>query len=71
MNSSLPNGTGYDLCRRLREFDADTPVLFLKDADREEDRREGARAGAQGFFVSEDGLDGLMGVASRLMDEQK
>jgi DNA-binding response OmpR family regulator len=71
MNSSLPNGTSYDLCRQLREFDAYTPVLFIKDADREDDRREVARAGAQGFFVSEDSLDGLLGVASRLMDVQK
>ena len=71
MNKSLPDGTGYDLCRQLRQFDAETPVLFLRDADHDDDRREVARAGAQGFFVSCDGFDALVDAATRLIDNHK
>lgn len=32
LDSWLPDGTGVELCKRLREFDRTTPVMFLSAA---------------------------------------
>ena len=43
--------SGVELCRRLREFDATTPVLFYSAAAYAQDIREAIAAGAQGYIT--------------------
>ena len=43
--------SGVDLCRRIREFDTKTPILFYSAAAFESDIEEGLRAGAQAYIV--------------------
>ncbi|HYP29071.1 MAG TPA: response regulator [Blastocatellia bacterium] len=47
-------GGGIELCRRIREFDADTPILFYSAAAYEMDIREGLGAGADAYIVKPD-----------------
>jgi two-component system, OmpR family, response regulator len=42
---------GEDLCRRLREFDQTTPLLFYSGAGHESDKVGVLAAGAQGYVV--------------------
>jgi CheY-like chemotaxis protein len=46
----MPGMSRIDLCSRLREFDADTPILFYSGAAYEEDKRAALAAGAQGYL---------------------
>ena len=51
LDSWLPDGSGLDLCRRIREFDTCTPILFYSAAAYEVDRELAIRNGAQGYLV--------------------
>ena len=51
LDSWLPDGSGLDLCRRIREFDKVTPILFYSAAAYEMDRDLALRCGAQGYLV--------------------
>jgi DNA-binding response OmpR family regulator len=46
----LPGGTGFDLCRRLREKGSTTPVLMLTALDAVDDRVRGLEAGADDYL---------------------
>jgi DNA-binding response OmpR family regulator len=47
----LPGESGVDLCRRLRQFDPNTPILFYSGAAYEQDKRAAFAAGAQGYLT--------------------
>ena len=51
LDSWLPDRSGVELCRAIREFDPDTPILFYSAAAYARDIREGMRAGAQAYLV--------------------
>jgi DNA-binding response OmpR family regulator len=47
----LPGESGVDFCRRLRQFDPNTPILFYSGAAYEQDKRAALAAGAQGYLT--------------------
>jgi DNA-binding response OmpR family regulator len=62
----LPDLDGFELCRRLRIFDRDTPILFYSGAGYDEDRRRGTEAGADDYVVKPD-VEGLLRSLSQLV----
>lgn len=60
LDSRLPDLDGFDLCRRMRDFDPDTPILFFSGAAYEADKKRGIEAGANAYVIKPD-LDGLLG----------
>jgi DNA-binding response OmpR family regulator len=46
----LPGGSGFDLCRRIRER-SDVPVLFLSARGEDEDKLRGLALGADDYIV--------------------
>jgi DNA-binding response OmpR family regulator len=44
----------------MRDFDADTPILFFSGAAYETDKKRGIEAGANAYVIKPD-LDGLLG----------
>ncbi|MGH9903053.1 MAG: response regulator [Pyrinomonadaceae bacterium] len=64
----LPNGEGVELCARVREFDPETPILFLLNSPYEVEWSRLAIAGATGYMVRGGGLDGLVNQVSRLIN---
>ena len=60
LDAWLPDLDGFELCRRLRDFDPDTPILFFSGAAFEADKRKGIEAGANAYVIKPD-LDGLVG----------
>ena len=60
LDSRLPDLDGFDLCRRMRAFDPDTPILFFSGAAYEADKKRGIEAGANAYVIKPD-LDGLLG----------
>ena len=59
--------SGIELCRRLREFDSATPVLFYSGAAYERDIREAIAAGAQGYITKPAENQRLVDEISRLV----
>ena len=47
----LPGGSGFDLCRKLRDQGIDTPILMLTAKDALDDRVTGLDAGADDYLV--------------------
>src|ERR1051325_12251045 len=54
LSGKFPDGTGVEMCRHIRQFDAVTPILFYSAAAHEKDRQRGLSAGAQGYIRSEE-----------------
>jgi DNA-binding response OmpR family regulator len=51
LDNWLPDGTGVELSRAIREFDPYTPVLFYSAAAYDCDKKKASRAGAQAYLV--------------------
>lgn len=51
LDSRFPDGSGLDLCRLLREYAPQTPVLFYSGDVYEKDVRSGLAAGADGYLA--------------------
>ena len=45
----MPDLTGIELCRRIRVFDQNTPILICSGAVTEADKKAAVLAGAQGY----------------------
>src|SRR4030095_880992 len=59
LDSRLPDVDGFDLCRRIRDFDPGTPILFFSGAAYETDKKRGIEAGANAYVIKPD-VDGLL-----------
>lgn len=46
----LPDLSGLELCRRLRQVDAATPILFFSGSTQESERQAALECGAQGLL---------------------
>jgi len=51
LDNWLPDGTGVELCHRIRGFDPHTPVVFLSSAVYESEIQEALAAGAQIYIA--------------------
>ena len=51
LDSLLPDGTGAELCQRIRQRDNSTPILFYSAQAFEHDKEEALSAGAQKYLV--------------------
>jgi len=68
IESRLPDGTGLELCQRLREFDARTPILFYV-ATIAFTPQQVSNAGGQGYVRKLDGIEALQETISHLLRE--
>jgi DNA-binding response OmpR family regulator len=67
----MSGGSGIDLCKKLREFDPWTPILFYSGAAYERDKQEAFAAGAQAYLVKPADNYELIQEVSRLISEAK
>lgn len=51
MDNWMPGGSGIDLCKSLRRFDATTPIIFYSGAAYDSDKREAFASGAQAYLT--------------------
>ena len=63
----LPGESGVELCKRLRQFDRSTPILFYSGAAYEHDKREAFAAGAQGYLTKPIEIGQLVAEVSHLI----
>jgi len=63
-------GAGVALCRKVREFDPHTPIIFYSGAAFDSDREEALYAGAQAF-VAKPYIDELLLTVHRLLNDRQ
>jgi DNA-binding response OmpR family regulator len=68
LDASLPDLDGFELCRRMRAFDPETPILFFSGAAYEADKKRGIEAGANAYVIKPD-LDGLLGSIKQFISD--
>ncbi len=71
LDSWLPDGSGLDLCRRIREFDQATPILFYSAAAYEIDRAEAMNCGAQAYLIKPSHPSELCNLVTSLIETHR
>jgi DNA-binding response OmpR family regulator len=51
LDTWMPDISGVELCKRIREFDPHTPIIFYSAAAYEHDKRQALECGAQAYIV--------------------
>lgn len=67
LDHRLPDGTGVELCGRLRELAPQTPVVFFSGAEAESERRSGLEAGARAYLLKPNDLDKVVATVGRFV----
>jgi DNA-binding response OmpR family regulator len=67
----MPKISGTDLCKALRLFDPETPILFYSGAAYPKDKEKAAACGAQGYLTKPAGNDELVAEVFRIIEEAR
>jgi len=68
LDNHMPGGNGVELCRLIREFDPNTPILFYSATASARDMHAAFSAGAQTCLAKPGGFDELARTVARLTD---
>jgi len=71
LDSWLPDGSGLELCRKIREFDQKTPILFYSAAAYEIDRVEAIKSGAQAYLIKPSHPSELCSLVTSLIESHR
>jgi DNA-binding response OmpR family regulator len=67
MDNWMPGISGEDLCKNIRKFNQETPILFYSGAAYESDKARAFHAGAQGYLVKPVTEDRLLAEVVRII----
>ena len=65
-DARLPEIDGFELCRRIRDIDPITPIIFFSGAASAADKKKGIGAGANAYVIKPD-LDGLLSTIKQFV----
>lgn len=71
LDLKFPDGSGFELCRQIRSFDHQTPIIFHSGAARDVDEQMARAAGAQAFFQKPCSLEELDQTIVRLLGKPR
>ena len=71
LDSWLPDGSGLDLCRQIRQFDKVTPILFYSAAAYEIDKDHAINAGAQAYLIKPSQPSELCTLVTSLIESHR
>ncbi len=69
LDSTLPDGSGYELCQLICAGIPNLPVVFYSGHAYDKDRQQGMAAGASAYLVKPNDLDRIEEVISKLITE--
>ncbi len=69
LDNNLYNSSGFELCKKLREFDTKTPILFYSGTAYAADRERAIINGAQGYLTKPVENQRLIKEVVRLISE--
>ena len=70
LDAFLPDLDGFELCRRVRDLDPHTPILFFSGAAFEADKQRGIDAGANDY-VSKPDVERVLGRIQQFLTPAK
>jgi DNA-binding response OmpR family regulator len=68
LGDGCEDGDAFELCRKIRALDSNTPIVFCSADASRADRRQGMSAGAQAYLAKPCELDELRRTIRRLID---
>ena len=68
LDSWLPDGSGLDLCKQIRQFDQTTPILFYSAAAYAADSELALKCGAQAYLVKPSHPQDLCELVTNLIE---
>ena len=68
LDSWLPDGSGLELCKQIRQFDKTTPILFYSAAAYAKDSDLALKCGAQAYLVKPSQPSELCDLVSDLIE---
>ena len=71
LDSWLPDGSGLELCRQIRQFDKTTPILFYSAAAYASDHEMALRCGAQAYLIKPSQPSDLYKLVSELIENSR
>ena len=71
LDSWLPDGSGLDLCQKIRELDKTTPILFYSAAAYASDHELALKCGAQGYLTKPSQPADLCKLVSELIEDSR
>jgi DNA-binding response OmpR family regulator len=71
LDSWLPDGSGLELCKRIRQFDKATPILFYSAAAFEIDRDQALKSGAQAYLIKPSQPSELCNLVTLLIESHR
>lgn len=71
LDSWLPDGSGLDLCEKIREFDKTTPILFYSAAAYASDHDTALKCGAQAYLIKPSQPSDLCRLVSELIEDSR
>jgi len=71
LDSWLPDGSGLDLCRQIREFDQVTPIVFYSAAAYEIDKDQALACGAQAYLIKPSQPSELCSLVTSLIESHR
>lgn len=71
LDSWLPDGSGLELCQRIRQFDKDTPILFYSAAAYASDHDRALQCGAQAYLIKPSQPSDLCKMVSELIEKSR
>ncbi|HUE81183.1 MAG TPA: response regulator [Pyrinomonadaceae bacterium] len=71
LDSWLPDISGLDLCRSIREFDSHTPIVFYSANALDSDIDEAIQGGAQAYVVKPASGDEVIEAVCKVLDEKR
>jgi DNA-binding response OmpR family regulator len=71
LDSWLPDGSGLDLCQRIRQFDQTTPILFYSAAAYASDHALALECGAQAYLIKPSQPSELCRMVSELIERSR
>lgn len=71
LDSWLPDGSGLELCQKIREFDKTTPILFYSAAAYASDHEMALQCGAQAYLIKPSQPSDLCRLVSELIENAR
>ena len=68
LSGKFMDGTGLDLCRRIRMFDPTTPIVFYSALARDSDLEAAVEAGAQAYLIKPNDFEQIEPTIRRLLN---
>ena len=70
LDSRLSDADGFELCRQVRDYDPQTPILFFSGEGNDADKKKGIEAGANAYVIKPD-LEALLGRIKQFVSQKE